>query len=73
MILEGKAFLVTGGGSGLGASVARRLVKEKAKVVIVDLNEAAAQQVVGELGSSAIFAKADVANEGIILVLKTND
>jgi NAD(P)-dependent dehydrogenase (short-subunit alcohol dehydrogenase family) len=47
----GKVAIVTGGGSGIGAAVSRQLCQEGAEVVIADLNVAAAQEVVSEIGS----------------------
>src|SRR5688500_10203693 len=41
MKIENHAFLVAGGGSGLGAATARMLVDAGAKVVVADLNDAA--------------------------------
>ncbi len=49
MQIEKHAFLIAGGGSGLGAATAQRLVSEGANVVIADLNDAGA----GSPGSSA--------------------
>ena len=39
MNIAGQTFLVTGGGSGLGAATARQLVAAGANVVIADINE----------------------------------
>lgn len=36
--LEGKVAIVTGGGSGFGAGITEKFVKEGAKVVILDIN-----------------------------------
>jgi len=52
--------LVTGGGSGIGEATCRRLASEGAKVVVVDIDEASAQRVAGEIGGTAF--RADVAN-----------
>jgi NAD(P)-dependent dehydrogenase (short-subunit alcohol dehydrogenase family) len=59
--LRGKVAVVTGAGSGIGLSTARRLHAEGAKVVLTDIsgaeNEAAA-----ELGEGAIALNASVTN-----------
>ncbi|OIQ86150.1 3-alpha-(or 20-beta)-hydroxysteroid dehydrogenase [mine drainage metagenome] len=59
---EGKVALVTGGGSGIGASCARLLAAGGAKVLVVDVSEKAAQEVVVELGESAALFVADVSD-----------
>jgi 2-hydroxycyclohexanecarboxyl-CoA dehydrogenase len=47
--LEGRAALVTGGASGIGAATVRRLAAEGARVAVADLNEAGARAVAGEV------------------------
>lgn len=62
----GKTAIVTGGGSGFGAGIARRLAKEGARVAVVDLNFEAAQLVADSLGGGGIALEADVAsNEAV--------
>ena len=60
MQIEKHSFLVTGGASGLGASVARAIVEQGGNVVIADLNESAGQSLVAELGDNARFVRCDV-------------
>jgi 3-oxoacyl-[acyl-carrier protein] reductase len=60
-MLDNKVAIVTGAASGFGAEISRLYVKEGAKVVVADLNEAGAKAVAGELGGNAIAVKCDVA------------
>jgi len=62
MNIRDTVFLVTGGGSGLGAATAQMLAAEGAKVVLADVNPAG-EQVARQLGPGAHFVKADVTEE----------
>jgi NAD(P)-dependent dehydrogenase (short-subunit alcohol dehydrogenase family) len=53
-----RVAVVTGGASGIGLASARRLASEGARVVVVDLNEAAGQAVADEIGG--LYLPADV-------------
>ncbi|MFT3660884.1 MAG: SDR family NAD(P)-dependent oxidoreductase [Gordonia sp. (in: high G+C Gram-positive bacteria)] len=58
MDINGASAIVTGGASGIGAGVARRLAKHGAKVVIADVNAEAGEAVAAEVGG--VFAAVDV-------------
>ncbi|MFN3292435.1 MAG: glucose 1-dehydrogenase [Gemmobacter sp.] len=53
MRLAGKTAIVTGAGSGFGAGIARRFAAEGARVMVGDINEAAAEAIAAEIGGIA--------------------
>jgi len=63
MQIKDKVFIVTGGGSGLGAAVARQIVAEGGMVVIADVNVAAGEAVAAELGAQTLFVATDVTSD----------
>lgn len=54
MDLTGKAALVTGGASGIGAAAARRLATAGARVAVADLDDGAARAMADEVGGLAL-------------------
>ena len=52
--------VVTGAGQGLGRATALRLASQGAKVLVADINGAAVQSVVEEIGENAMGAPVDV-------------
>ena len=63
MQIADRCFLITGGGSGLGAASARMLVDAGARVVLADVNAEAGQQTAAALGEAARFVNCDVTRE----------
>lgn len=63
MQLQNKVIFVTGGASGLGEACVRLMVQSGAKAVIIDLNSEAGESLAKELGSAALFLKANVTTE----------
>jgi NAD(P)-dependent dehydrogenase (short-subunit alcohol dehydrogenase family) len=60
MEIKDKAFLISGGGSGLGAATARALTAAGGNVVIADINQEAGAQLAVQLGTQALFVRTDV-------------
>jgi NAD(P)-dependent dehydrogenase (short-subunit alcohol dehydrogenase family) len=70
--LQGKAFIVAGGATGIGAGTARRLAAEGAAVAVGDVNIGGAKQTVEQItdaGGSAIAVEFDLADEDSIAQL----
>jgi len=61
--LTNKVAIVTGGASGIGAAVARRLAADGAAVCVSDLELEPAQKIAAEIGQRAIAVAADVTSE----------
>lgn len=55
--------IVSGGASGLGLAVARRVVADGGRVALLDVHEAAGEAAVAELGPAALFIRCDVTDE----------
>jgi 3alpha(or 20beta)-hydroxysteroid dehydrogenase len=58
--LDGKACIITGGASGIGAETARRYVAEGGRVLIGDVDEALGTALADEIGDGAMFMRIDV-------------
>ncbi len=56
MNIQGQAAIVTGGASGLGEATARELARLGAKVALLDVNLALAQQVAADIGADRAVA-----------------
>jgi NAD(P)-dependent dehydrogenase (short-subunit alcohol dehydrogenase family) len=61
--IAGRAVLVTGGGSGLGAATARMVVEHGGSVVVADVDAERGAKVAAELGERARFVATDVTDE----------
>ena len=60
MRLAGKVAVVTGAGGGFGEGIARLFAREGARLVLADVNRAAAERLAAELGSNAVAVGGDV-------------
>ncbi|KAA9155908.1 SDR family oxidoreductase [Amycolatopsis acidicola] len=58
--LHDKVIVITGGAQGIGARTAKALVREGARVVIGDVDEARAEKTAGELGGETLALRLDV-------------
>jgi NAD(P)-dependent dehydrogenase (short-subunit alcohol dehydrogenase family) len=64
MRLDGSVAVVTGGGSGLGEALARRLARASARRAVIDLRAERAARVAGELGRAGHEAAALAVDAG---------
>jgi len=61
--LKDKVAIVTGGATGIGKGIVTCLVREGAKVIIADMNLAAAETTAREIGNSVEALKVDVTSK----------
>jgi rhamnulose-1-phosphate aldolase/alcohol dehydrogenase len=61
-VLARQVCVVTGGGSGIGAAVAKAMAAEGAEVAVLDRDRAAAIYVAKDIGKSALAIACDVTN-----------
>ncbi len=64
--LEGKSVTITGAGRGIGLAIAQRFVEEGSRVMLTDIAEGNAGQVIAlaqELGTKAVYRNVDVTSK----------
>lgn len=73
MKVQGVAAIVTGGGSGMGAEIARSLAAQGAKVALLDINEQGAQATAKEIGGIAVRCDVSSADDAEAAVAKARE
>ncbi|ALG67717.1 SDR family NAD(P)-dependent oxidoreductase [Beggiatoa leptomitoformis] len=73
MQIQGNTAIVTGAGSGMGAATARALAQAGAKVALLDINHAAAQQVADEIGGIAIHCDVSSADSAVYAIQQARE
>lgn len=66
MEFQGKVVIITGGGQGIGRSIAMEFAKEKASVIIAEIDEEAGLETKEEIcsfGGDCMYIHTDVSNE----------
>jgi D-xylose 1-dehydrogenase len=58
--LHGRAVLVTGGATGIGAAIARAFITQGAKVGVLDMNASAGMALAKDLGPNLAFEAVDI-------------
>jgi NAD(P)-dependent dehydrogenase (short-subunit alcohol dehydrogenase family) len=69
--LDGKSFIVVGGGNGMGRQTCHGLTQLGARVACVDIDEERAKYVAGEIGGLAITADARLRGDAERIVAET--
>ena len=74
MRFQGKVALITGGGTGIGAAIARRIVAEGGKVILTGRRAGPLEEVADPLGEAALVSvgdasKADDAQAAVALAV----
>lgn len=67
--MAGRVVIVTGGGSGIGAGIAKGMAREGASLAVADLDQEAAERVAHEIttaGGLAIATHVDVSNRAAV-------
>lgn len=67
MQLSGKTAIITGGGSGFGAGIARVFTAQGAKVLVADINLEGAREIAAEVGG--YYAQTNVADGASVAAL----
>jgi NAD(P)-dependent dehydrogenase (short-subunit alcohol dehydrogenase family) len=71
--IQGKAAVITGGGSGIGMGLAKELARKGARVAVTDINLANAEKIAAEIrtaGGEAVALHCDVCERASILRMK---
>ncbi|NIF80469.1 3-hydroxyacyl-CoA dehydrogenase [Paraburkholderia sp. Cy-641] len=63
MNITNRVFVITGASSGLGAAVARMVIAQQGKALLLDVNAEAGAALASKLGTSSLFQRTDVTSE----------
>src|SRR5262249_59781428 len=66
MQIPGNTFLISGGGSGLGAACVRLIAAAGGNAVIADVNRDTGERLAAELGPRVRFVPTDVTDEASV-------
>ncbi|MDQ1470043.1 MAG: 2-dehydro-3-deoxy-L-rhamnonate dehydrogenase [Bryobacterales bacterium] len=64
--LSGQTAIVTGGASGIGEAISKRLAEAGATIAVADLNKAGAERLAATLGNNSFGVQMDVSNSASV-------